>query len=310
MRRVIFPIVEDFEVFDLAGPLQVLHEANQAGAQYELVFAGDARTIDSRQGVSLTKLRKLPRPRETDVIVVPGSSVLREARRASHAVLGGWLRDAHDSGATVASVCVGAFLLGRAGLLDGRSCTTHWKRVDELARRFPRARVMPDRLFVFDGRVVTSAGIAAGVDMTLALVEEHHGPKIAATVAREMVIHVRRNGAESQLNPLLGYRDHFDSGVHAVQDAIVNQPAERHTLDELARVAGMSRRNLTRVFRTLIGISVAEYHNTIRLEHARALLANPQLTVDAVAQRCGLSDARHLRRLWKEAFGTSLRPTV
>ena len=120
-------------------------------------------------------------------------------------------------------------------------------------------------------------------------------------------MHVRRSGAESQLNPLLGYRDHFEGGVHAVQDRIISEPAERHCLDDLARLAGMSRRHLTRVFRAATGISVAQYHNAIRLENARVLLADRSLTVDAVAQRCGLADARHLRRLWKDAFGAPLR---
>jgi transcriptional regulator GlxA family with amidase domain len=277
------------------------------GGAYELMFTGDERTVDSQQGITLARLRKPPRARANDIVLVPGSRGLREARKPERTALAAWLRDAYDAGATVGSVCVGAFALGHAGLLDGRACTTHWKRVDELARRFPRARVQPDRLYIFDGRIVTSAGIAAGVDMALALVELHHGPKLAASVARNMVIHVRRSGSESQLNPMFDYRDHFESGVHAVQDRIVNQPAGRHSLDELARVAGMSRRHLTRTFRAATGVSVAEYHNAIRLEHARALLANPELTVDAVAERCGLSDARHLRRLWKDAFGTSLR---
>ena len=308
MRRVIFPVVDRFEVFDLAGPLQVLYEANQLGADYEMIFSGIERSAESQQGVTLAKLRSLPCVGEGDLVVIPGSRAFRESRNSgAFAELVQWVRGAHDGGATVASVCVGAFLLGRAGLLDGRTCTTHWKRMGELARRFPKAQVLDDRLFVLDGRVVTSAGIAAGVDMTLALVEAHHGPKMAAAIAREMVVHVRRSGAESQLNPLLGYRDHLEAGVHAVQDRIIREPAERHSLDDLARIAGMSRRHLTRVFRAATGISVAEYHNAIRLEHARVLLSNCSLTVDAIAQRCGLADGRHLRRLWKEAFGTNPR---
>src|SRR5208283_2283857 len=124
------------------------------------------------------------------------------------------------------------------GLLDGRECTTHWKRVDELQRAFPKARVLPDRLYVRDGPIVTSAGIAAGVDLALSIVEEREGPRAAAAVARDMVVHVRRPGADSQLNPFLGYRDHLESGVHAVQDRIIGYPAERHSLDDLAAVAG------------------------------------------------------------------------
>lgn len=306
MPRIIFPIVDRFEIFDLAGPLQVLHEANQLGAGYELIFAGLDRSVESQQGVTLAKLSALPRIGRGDLAVVPGSGTFREARQAAkHSKLSAWLCKAHDAGATVASVCVGAFVLGRAGLLDGRACTTHWKRTEELARRFPRARVLGDRLFVLDDRVLTSAGIASGVDMTLALVEAHHGAKMAAAIARAMVLHVRRTGAQSQLNPLLEYRDHLEAGIHAVQDRIISEPAERHALDDLARTAGMSRRHLTRVFRAATGISITEYHNAIRLEHARALLGDRTITIDTIAQRCGFADGRHLRRLWNGAFGPS-----
>ncbi|HVA26622.1 MAG TPA: helix-turn-helix domain-containing protein [Candidatus Baltobacteraceae bacterium] len=308
MRRVIFPIVERFEIFDLAGPLQVLHEANLLGAGYELVFAALGRTVEASQGIAIAGLQRLPRANAGDLIVIPGSGAMREAKRREQAAkLVTWLRESHDRGARIASVCVGAFLLGQARLLDGRNCTTHWKRAEELARRFPRAHVLRDRLFVFDGPIVTSAGIAAGVDMTLALVEADCGARMVAQIAREMVLHVRRQGAQAQLNPLLGHRDHLEAGVHAVQDRILSRPQERHSLEALAGVAGVSRRHLTRLFREATGISVSQYHTGVRLEHARTLLANPDLTIEAVAQRCGLSDARQLRRLWKEKFGANPR---
>jgi transcriptional regulator GlxA family with amidase domain len=308
MPRVIFPVVENFEVFDLAGPAQVFHEANLLGATYEVMFCGLERAAKARQGLSIYKLSRLPRARAGDIVLLAGSGTMRDlSKRHAGKELIDWLRDAYERGATVGAVCVGAFALGQAGLLERRECTTHWKHADELQRAFPKARVLLDRLYVRDGSVVTSAGIAAGVDLALSIVEEHDGPRLAASVAREMVVHVRRPGADSQLNAYLGYRDHLESGVHAVQDRIIGYPAERHTLDDLAAIAGLSRRHLSRVFRASTGISVSEYHNAIRLEHARSLLANQSFTVEEVARRCGLSDARHLRRLWKEAFGTNPR---
>ncbi|HTW85288.1 MAG TPA: DJ-1/PfpI family protein [Candidatus Sulfotelmatobacter sp.] len=306
--RVVFLIGESVELFDLAGPVQVFHEANALGAGYEIVFAGTARSVASEQGVALAELQRLPRAARGDLIVVPGSRLLREAGRRGtpdQPALVAWVKAAHAAGATIASVCVGAFLLARAGLLDGRECTTHWKHVDELQRRFPKARVLSDRLYVQDGPIVSSAGIASGVDMALALVEAHAGPRVAATVAREMVVHVRRPGADAQLNSFLDRRDHLDAAVHLVQDRIVNHPAERHTLDELAEIARLSRRHLSRTFRAATGMTVGQYHMRIRLEHARTLLPNRRLTIEEVAQRCGLEDARHLRRAWKAAFGTS-----
>jgi transcriptional regulator GlxA family with amidase domain len=308
MRRVVFLISEHVELFDLAGPLQVFHEANALGARHDVEFASPARGVTSAQGVRLAELRRLPRIGRDDLVIVPGAHGLREGGRRGtpdQPESVAWIREAHARGATIASVCVGAFLLGRAGLLDGRRCTTHWKRVEELQARFPRAQVESDRLFVRDGSIGSSAGIAAGVDMALALVEAHAGPRLAAAVAREMVVHVRRPGSDAQLNAFLDHRDHVDAAVHRIQDRIVNQPGERHTLDDLAGVAQLSRRHLSRTFRAATGVSIAQYHMRVRLEHARTLLLDRELTVEAVAQRCGLTDARQLRRAWKAAFGTS-----
>lgn len=307
MQRIIFPVVDRFEVFDLAGPMQVLHEANNLGAGYELVFAALDRKVEAIEGLAVSGLLRLPRVGPEDLIILPGSGAMLDPKqRARTQELVDWLRESYERGARLAAVCVGAFLLGRARLLDGRNCTTHWKRAEELAKRFPRANVLRNQLFVFDEPIITSAGISAGVDMTLALIEMDRGPQMVAKIAREMVLHVRRQGAESQLNPLLGHRNHLESSVHTVQDLIVSRPEERHALDDLANAVGMSRRHLTRLFRAATGVSVTEYHTAIRLEHARALLTNPKLTVEAVAERCGLSDGRHLRRLWREAFGTRL----
>jgi transcriptional regulator GlxA family with amidase domain len=196
-------------------------------------------------------------------------------------------------------------VLAEAGLLDGRQCTTHWKRVDDLKRRVPRAKVLTNRLFVEDDGIVTSAGIVSGIDLALSLVERKHGPLTAAAVAREMVVYLRRDGTHGQQSVYLDYRTHMHTGIHRAQDWIVAHPAERASLAELAEVAGMSARNLTRVFRQATGISVGEFVARMRLELAAGLLHDPDLTVEAVAERCGFDSARQLRRLWNRAHGTS-----
>ncbi len=214
-----------------------------------------------------------------------------------------WLRAAAAAGARVGSICTGAFVLGRAGLLDGRQCTTHWKRVVELQRAFPRARVVADRLFVRDGNVLTSAGIASGIDMALALVEDDHGPILTARVARELVVYMRRPGGHGQVSIYLDHRTHLSSGVHEVQDHLIAHPERKTTLGDLARVGRMSPRTLTRTFRQATGLSVLEFRTRVRLERARTLLHDPGLTLEAIAERCGFADARQLRRLWKTAYG-------
>jgi transcriptional regulator GlxA family with amidase domain len=237
-------------------------------------------------------------------VVVPGFR-LRGARLAPRLVT--WLRRAGATGAELCSVCTGAFLLGRAGLLDGKTCTTHWKRVDELRAAFPLAHVVSDRLFVRDGRLTTSAGIASGIDMTLALVEEDHGPLLTAKVARELVVYVRRQGGHAQTSIYLDHRTHLCSGVHEVQDYLIAHPEAKTGLRALAAIGRMSERSLTRVFRQATGVSVLEFRTKVRLEHARTLLDDPDLTLEAIAERCGFADARQLRRLYKRVHGRSPR---
>ena len=304
--RAIFAIFPETEILDLAGPLQVLHEANALGADYRIVYAGTSQEIATEQGLHISRLEALPAIAPGDLVLVPGSPAfqrrtqVRDVARAT-----GWLREAHELGATIASICVGAFLLGEARLLDHRTCTTHWSHAAALQTRFPKANVVGNRLYVADGRVVTSAGIASGIDMTLALVERTHGARLAADVARAMVVYVRRDGASAQKSVYLQHRDHLEPSVHVVQDWLVDHAGESYTLDDLAAIAGLSRRHFTRVFRQATGIGVKEYATKLRLERARLFLRDPSLTIDTIAERCGFADARQLRRLWKDAYGTS-----
>jgi transcriptional regulator GlxA family with amidase domain len=291
---VIFVLLPQVEILDLAGPLQTLSEANRARERYRIRLCATTPRIVTDQGVVLSELEPLPEAPGNALVIVPGMPY-RTTEKIERKVTR-WIADAARGGAHMASVCTGAFVLGEAGLLDGRRCTTHWSRTAELARRFPRARVLDDRLYVTDGEVTTSAGIASGIDMALAFIEQADGPIVAAEVAREMVIYLRRDGGHEQHSVYLDYRTHLHPGVHRVQDWIVRNPAARVTLEALADVAGMSARSLTRTFRGATGISVLEFTTRVRLELARTLMHDPGLSVAAVAQRCGMS-ARQLRRL-------------
>lgn len=281
--------------------MQAFGEANRTKTRYRMRSVSTRESITTAQGLKLSGLEPLPDVEERTLVVVPGVAypttlkVPTPVRR--------WLQRAYSAGATIASVCTGSFVIGAAGLLDGRRCTTHWSRVDDLSRRFPRATVLADRLFVFDGRVVSSAGIVSGIDMALALIEQNDGPLVAAEVAREMVVYIRRDGRQTQTSIYLDYRTHMNPGIHRVQDQIVRNPGDDLSLDELADLAAVSRRHLTRQFRQLTGISIKEYATRVRLELAGALLNDPTMTVDSVAQRCGFSSARHLRRLWQREYG-------
>jgi len=309
VKRVIFVVPAGVELFDLAGPVQVFHEAAAAGAPYRLVFAAQSARVDSAQLLALCDLERLPDDvGADDLVIVPGSASLRRdvlARARSIRPLVRWLRSAYDAGAVMSSVCVGAFALAAAGLLDGRKATTHWKRVDELQRAFPRAQVEANRLYVFDGRVATSAGIASGVDLALALVERDCSSRVAAAAAREMVVTARRPGHHEQLSPYFALRDHTSREVHLVQDWLVEHAGAPFTLSSLAAIAGVSERTLTRQFRAATGSSVKAYATTLRLEQARTLLRDRTLSIGSVAERCGFADARQLRRLWRTHFANS-----
>jgi len=303
-RRVLVLLLPDVHLQDMAGPVQVLAEAAQLGGGYRLVFCSLERRIRSAQGLELSNLEPLPRLQPTDTVLVPGTSSTTLDRLEG--VPAQWLQEARRTGARVASVCSGAFALARAGLLDGRQCTTHWKLIERLRREAPRAQVLDSRLFVEDDGVVSSAGVAAGIDMALALVEWDHGPVVAARVAREMVVYLRRSGDQAQLSIYLDHRTHLHPGVHQVQDFIVQHPERKPRLEELARLAAMSPRNLTRVFARATGVTPKQFASKVKLQVARDLVDDPGRSVQAIASSCGFDDARQLRRLWKQAFGLSI----
>ena len=196
----------------------------------------------------------------------------------------------------MASVCAGAEAIGAAGLLDGRRCTTHHDVQDELAARYPRATVVRDVLFTVDDRVVTSAGIASGIDLALHLVATRHGPAAAARVARDMVVYARRNGHEQQHSAMLRNRAHLDDIVHRAQDVIDDRYAERLPLAGLAASVGVSERTLTRQFTRATGLTPLRYQQTLRLERAEHLIAHGR-TAESAARSVGFENPRMLRRL-------------
>ncbi len=299
-QNVVFALFPGCEVLDLAGPLQAFHEADNCGGRYTITIAATTTQMDTAQRLTLARLAALPVARPGDLIIVPGYDMRPTSPPAQ---LSKWLRVSAAGGAHVCSVCTGAFALGEAGLLDGRTCTTHWKLVDRLQRAFPSANVARDRLFVSDGPITTSAGVASGIDMALWLIEQRHGPLFASQVARELVIYIRRDGSQTQHSVYLDYRTHVNSGIHRVQDHIISNTGDGISLPGLARIARMSPRTMTRTFRIATGLSVAEFRQKVRLEAARIMLNDPDVTLQTVAERSGFNSPRHFRRAWKQAFG-------
>ncbi|WP_344661596.1 GlxA family transcriptional regulator [Catenulispora subtropica] len=301
MVKVVFLLMPRLHLLDLSGPAQVFSTADDLGCPYQLHYVAEQEDVVTAQGVRLRAETVWPVTGPDDLVVVPGwrSPMLKGGPRPSRETLGRLVAH-HAGGGTVASVCSGADLLGQAGLLDGRRSTTHHELQDELAERYPRTRVERDVVYVVDGRVVTSAGIASGIDLALHLVAGQHGPAAAARVARSMVVYARRSGEESQDSAMLRHRWHLRDAVHRAQDRIDASFAEPLRLAELARGCGVSERTLTRQFVESTGLTPLRYQQTLRLERAEHMIGHGA-TVDAAARAVGFADARMLRRLRSRA---------
>ncbi|MFI9721235.1 GlxA family transcriptional regulator [Streptomyces sp. NPDC052396] len=298
-RRVVFLLVPQLHLLDLAGPAQVFSTARDFNCGYELSYVAEQEDIPTAQGVPLRAATEWPELGERDLIMVPGwrAPTLRAGGNgALSAATLDRLVAHHANGGTVASVCAGADALGRAGLLDGRRCTTHHDVQEELARRYPRATVVRDVLYVTDDRVVTSAGIASGIDLALHLVAVHHGAATAARTARSMVVYARRNGDQQQASAMLRHRTHLSDAVHRAQDLIDARYTSALPLCRLASAVGLGERTLTRRFTAATGLTPLRYQQELRIEHAEHLISQGS-TVEAAARSVGFQDARMLRRL-------------
>jgi transcriptional regulator GlxA family with amidase domain len=302
--RVFIIVTPNVLLLDLAGPAEAFRLAQRAGAPLILHIAGPVPEVATSLGLPLGGLEPLPETLAAeDVVMVVGcEDSARHYARPEAARVVSWLRRLPD-GVRVASVCSGAMLLGRAGWFDGRACTTHHTIVERLRREAPRARVEEDRIFVEDGRVLSSAGITAGIDLALHLIDRVAGPEFAQGVAREMVVFVRRSGQDPQLSPWLSNRNHVHPAVHRVQDEISRDPARSRSRSELASLGHVSERHLARLFREHAGVSIGEYQRRLRVAHAQRLLHDALMTIERAAELAGFGSTRDMRRAWRRHAG-------
>jgi transcriptional regulator GlxA family with amidase domain len=289
-------------MLDYAGPAEALRMAGDMGAALTLTACGPQAEIATSLGTGLTGITPLPPvlPANSLVLVVGNSNEVADyATEAAQQVVR-WLRSAPQPDTRLASICSGALLLAQAGCLDGRHCTTHHTLIADLQALAPTARVAADRIFVDDGRILTSAGITTGIDLALHLIEQVAGPELAARVARRLVMYQRRGTHDPQMSPWLAHRNHMHPAVHRAQDAVAQDPARSWSLEALADVACVSPRHLSRLFTLHTGISVVAYQQQLRIARAQELLAHsPTLSQEHLAQVCGFGSARDFRRVWQ-----------
>jgi transcriptional regulator GlxA family with amidase domain len=304
MRRVVMVTFPELTLLDLAGPAEVLHTANQvAGAGcYEVVVASAAGGLmRASSGLSVETRRVASVRADVDTLMVVGGLGVHGATR-DPATVAGVARLAARS-RRVTSVCTGAFLLAAAGLLTGRRATTHWGRCRAFARRFPDVLLEPDRIFVRDGDVWTSAGVSAGMDLALALVEDDHGADLAREVARWLVLFMQRPGGQTQFSAHLDLPASHRPDVRAVLGTIAADPASDLSVGTLARQAGLSERHLARLFRAETGVTIADHVEDVRVEMARRLLETSDAALDAVGRLCGFGTVETFHRVFKRRTG-------
>ena len=307
-RRVAFVIFDGFQPLDLVGPHEVFQHASALKDGYEcevvapragLVWSGSRLPVHASGGVAEAD------PAGIDTLVIAGGRGVDQARLDCS--LTSWIAEAAGGARRVASVCSGVFLLAAAGLLTRQRVTTHWARAEQLSREHPDLDVDCDPIFIRDGRIWTSAGVTAGMDLALALVEDDLGREVAHAVAQELVLFLRRPGSQSQFSVPLWSAQPRTGPVRAALSAIHADPGAPHGIADLAAHAGLSPRHLQRRFTSEVGTPPAAYVERVRIEAARRALAESDDPVEAIARRCGFGTAETLRRAFHRT--THVTPT-
>jgi transcriptional regulator GlxA family with amidase domain len=325
MRRVVFLAYDRMQLLDLVGPadvfdaatrtigvapgittaqaLEVARRRNEAAGYRTVVATADGQPIRAASGIQIGADAAFDdlEPGGIDTIMVSGGLFVDEALADGRLVA--TLRRLAPGARRTCSVCSGALVLAAAGLLDGKRATAHWACGRTLKELYPSVRVEPDRIFVRDGNVLTSAGVTAGMDLALALVEEDHGPEVARIVARWLVMFVQRPGGQSQFSERLAVPLPLGSPIRALLDDIVAHPGADHRVPELARRAALSERHLARVFAEQTQTTPARFVERVRVEAARNLLESSDMPVESVATRTGFGSDETMRRAFLRVLG-------
>ncbi|MDX3638904.1 GlxA family transcriptional regulator [Streptomyces sp. MB09-02B] len=303
MRTVLVVLFDAVQSLDVTGPLEVFAGAEQhTPGTYRISTASlDGTPVRTSSGLTLVPDHTLATAPAAHTLLVPGGQGTRHP--APEVV--DWLREHGPRAERLVSVCTGAVLLAEAGLLDGRRATTHWAYCDTLARRHPAVEVDPDPIYVRDGHIATSAGVTAGIDLALALVEEDIGRETALAIARHLVVFLRRPGNQAQFSAQLAAQTAQREPLREVQRWINEHPGDDLSVEHLAARARLSPRHFARAFRTETGTTPGRYVDRVRLEHARRLLEDTSDGVEEISRTCGYGTAEAMRRAFVKALATS-----
>ncbi len=306
-HKVAIVAMQGVQLLDVIGPSDVFAEANrQSGIDYYSVeiISTSGSPVRGSSGLALIPDRSIDEgTSDVDTLLVAGDPLIQE-RPLSNSLLR-WVKDASRRAGRFGSVCSGAFVLGEAGLLNGRRATTHWSQAAEFAKRFPEVKLEPNRIFTKDGNVWTSAGVTAGIDLALAIVEKDLGLEIALKVARELVVFLKRPGGQTQFSTLLAGQVAQKTPIRVAQDFIADNLSADLGVAAIARRVGMSERNFSRQFKQEVGMTPADYVESMRLEAGRRLAEDTSIPLKKIATDIGFHDDVAFRRSFSRRFGTS-----
>jgi transcriptional regulator GlxA family with amidase domain len=305
MKNLAIVLYPDVLLLDVAGPLEVFSIANRYLApedQYRFcTISSTERSVRASNGMTLVADCVLnDAPKVFDLLLIPGGPGAYNHRDEA---LQDWLREATQVAGRYGSICTGAFILGETGLLDSRRVTTHWNYTERLAQRFPAATVQTDQIYLEDGKLITSGGITAGIDMALAILAQDHGKQIAVAVAKVLLVATQRQGGQAQFSPMLADLAREGSPIAKVQQHVLEHLADELTVEILAQVAGMSLRHFARVFSRDTGMSPMSFVHSARIDHARQLLETTDLPLKTVAYHSGFRNERCMRVLFCDRLG-------
>lgn len=306
--NVALVVFDGVQSLDVAGPLDVFAEANKflpPESQYKVSLVGvQPDRVRCSNGMELVvPVDYLHYTDDPELVLVAGGPRLIEARPSKQFL--SWLADKSQKARRYGSVCSGAFLLGHAGLLDGKQVTTHWDEIARLGEQFPRARMRPDKIFVRDDRLFTCAGVSAGIDLCLALVADDWGHEIALKVAKRLIVYIRREGGQSQYSPYLAVGPEEETIVAKVLRYVSDHIGEALSIEQLADAVGVSRRTFSRVFAKSADVTPSAFVEQVRVDHARKLLEQTDVPLKTVAFRCGFHSATHMRMIFTRRLNTT-----
>jgi transcriptional regulator GlxA family with amidase domain len=302
MRRVLISGPDPVQILDIAGPLEVF--SSVAGYQVEIVASNGSDRLSTGRGLSLlgaVPQRSISGKIDTLIIVGgPGAETGRYDAQYLH-----WITKVAAESRRVAAICTGAFLLAAAGLLDGKSAVTHWAHCDRLAKEFPKVDVRRDPIFLRDGVVYTSAGITAGIDLSLALVEEDYGHKTALEVARQLVMFLVRQGGQSQYSRILSSQAVESNPLRELQIYMLEHLKDDLSVETLAERIGMSPRHFSRVCTREMKMSPGQLVERLRVEAAQRMIDNSSMGLKEIAGQCGFGSTDSMRRAFQHVLGVS-----